>query len=166
MRAVFSSIRVDKSSTTPVYVQIAQALSALIDAGRLPAGTPLPPERTFSEAMGVTRTTLREATSLLEQKGLLESHRGRGTFVSANPFRKQQQEMHGFSEEIEARGGRPSSRLISFELVEPPIASRDFFGLQPGQKVYEICRVRLSNGTPLAFETVYLSQVMCPELER
>ena len=164
--AVFSTIRVDKSSPTPVYVQIAQALSALIIRGRLAAGTPLPPERTLSELTGVSRMTLREATSLLEQKGLIESHRGRGTFVTGNRLRKQQQEMRGFTEEIQARGGAPSSRLISFDTVTPTAAAREFFRLEGGQKVYEICRVRLCDGNPLAVETVHLSQVMCPGLER
>ena len=164
--AVFSTIRIDKSSPTPAYIQIAQALSGLITRGRLPAGTPLPPERTLSELTGVSRMTLREATSLLEQKGLIESHRGRGTFVTGNRLRKQQQEMRGFTEEIQARGGVPSSRLISFDTVAPSSAAREFFHLEGGQRVYQICRVRLCDGNPLAVETVHLSQVMCPGLER
>lgn len=164
--SVFSSVRIDKHSATPIYIQIAQALSGLIASGRLASGTPLPPERTLAEGIGVSRMTLREATSLLEQKGLLESHRGRGTFVTGNRLKKQQQEMRGFTEEIRARGGVPSSRLISFELVEPSDDAREFFGLEPGQKVYEIVRVRSCDGKPLTQETVHLSQVMCPGLER
>ncbi len=163
---VFSSLHVDKSSPTPVYIQIAQALSGLIASGRLAPGTPLPPERALAEAVGVSRMTLREAASLLEQKGLIECHRGRGTFVAGNRLKKQQQEMRGFTEEIQARGGVPSSRLISFELVEASDEARQFFGLEAGQKLYEICRVRFCDGKPLTLETVHLSQVMCPGLER
>src|SRR5947209_3745390 len=163
---VFSNIRVEKESPTPIYVQIAQALSGLIASGRLPAGTPLPPERTLADLVGVSRMTLREATNLLEQKGLIESYRGRGTFVAGNRLRKQQQEMRGFTEEVRARGGVPSSRLISFDLVPAPEDAREFFGLGPGQKVYKICRVRSCDGKPLAIETVHLSQTMCPGLER
>ncbi|MCX2185006.1 GntR family transcriptional regulator [Streptomyces sp. SKN60] len=52
-----------------------------IFAGRLPAGSYLPPEREFANSYGVTRTTLKHAFSRLAQSGLLETRHGVGTRV-------------------------------------------------------------------------------------
>ncbi len=46
------------------------------------AGEKLPNENELSDALGVSRTTLREAIRILVNDGLLVVHRGRGTFVA------------------------------------------------------------------------------------
>ncbi|MFF5019344.1 FadR/GntR family transcriptional regulator [Streptomyces sp. NPDC001165] len=50
-------------------------------AGRHPAGSYLPPERTLADGYGVTRTTLKHAFGRLMQAGLLETRHGVGTRV-------------------------------------------------------------------------------------
>jgi GntR family transcriptional regulator len=114
---------------------------------------------------GISRMTLREATRILENDGLVESYAGRGRFV-ASRLRKQQQEMRSFTEEIRARGGVPQSRLLSFALREPTAKAREFFKLEKGEEVYEICRLRSRDGVPLAIENVHISQRLCPGLDR
>ena len=47
-----------------------------------PAGSKLPNENDLSSELNVSRTTLREAVSFLANQGILEIHRGKGTFVS------------------------------------------------------------------------------------
>ena len=47
-----------------------------------PAGSKLPNENDLSSELNVSRTTLREAVSFLVNQGILEIHRGKGTFVS------------------------------------------------------------------------------------
>lgn len=162
----FRSLKVDNHSSVPVYIQIATALSKLVKDKALPPGYPLPPERVLCDQFGVSRMTLRQAIGLLEREGLILSQRGRGTFVAHDLLRKQQQELRSFTEEILARGGVPESRLLSFEVIAPPEEARAFFGLSPEDKIYEIKRIRLSDKVPLAFETVMLSQRLCPRLEQ
>ncbi|MFJ9733703.1 FadR/GntR family transcriptional regulator [Streptomyces sp. NPDC101171] len=50
-------------------------------AGRRPAGSYLPPERTLADGYGVTRITLKHAFGRLTQAGLLETRHGLGTRV-------------------------------------------------------------------------------------
>jgi len=162
----FSSIRIDKHASTPIYRQIAEAIGSLLARGVLPAGYVLPPERVLCAQFGICRMTLRQAMSLLDREGLINSRRGVGTVVTHSRLAKQQQEALSFSEEIRARGGRPESRLISLNLAVPTPLVRDFFELHDQQKVYEVERVRLKDGEPLALEFARLPERLCPGLER
>jgi GntR family transcriptional regulator len=160
------AVRVDKSSPHPVYLQIAERIRAVLAAAALPAGTPLPSERVLCLQYGVSRMTLRQAFDLLERDGLIDSQRGRGKFVAHRRMAKQQQEMHSFTEEMLSRGATPSSRLLSFRVLEAGPAAGEFFGLPETQTVYAIQRVRCGNGEPLALESIEVPCYLCPNLER
>lgn len=162
----FSYLRIDKDASTPIYQQIAEAIGSLLDSGVLPPGYILPPERVLCAQFGISRMTLRQAMSLLDREGFVNSRRGVGTAVTDSRLRKQQQEVRSFSEDIRARGGRPESRLISLDLAIPTPSVRDFFELHEQQKVYEVQRVRLKDGEPLALELARLPERLCPGLER
>jgi len=161
-----AAIRIDKASPNPVYAQIADALRALLVSGTASVGMPLPPERILCEQFKVSRMTLRQAFDTLEREGLIESHRGRGTFVAPVKMQKKQQQMRSFTEEIRARGGVPSSKLIAFRTVKQHGADRDFFGLPDSELLYEVERVRYADGAPVALELVHIPQYLCPNLDR
>lgn len=162
----FSTIRVDKGAPKPIYLQIAEGISSVLAGGVVPAGYILPPERVLCEQFGVSRMTLRQAMGLLEREGLIESRRGLGTIITNSRLRKQQQEMRSFSEEIRERGGRPETRLVSLDLAIPASSVREFFELREDQKVYEIQRLRLNDGEPLALELARIPEWLCRGLER
>lgn len=46
-------------------------------------GTPLPPEPALGEAFAVSRTVVREAVKILQEKGLVQVRQGAGTLVTA-----------------------------------------------------------------------------------
>ncbi len=54
----------------------------IVDEHRYVPGSKLPNENELSGALGVSRTTLREAISFLAAQGVLEIRRGKGTFVA------------------------------------------------------------------------------------
>jgi GntR family transcriptional regulator len=149
-----------------MYLQIAESIRALLNAGTFPVGTLLPPERLLCEAFEVSRMTLRQAFDLLERDQLIQSQRGRGTLVCPPRMRKEIQEMRSFTEEIRSRGGVPQSRLLRFELVSPSSTARDVLQLPAGQDVFRIERLRLNDSIPLALEQVEIPKYLCPTLDR
>jgi len=67
----------------PLYLTIADALSADIASGRLPAGTRLPPQRVLAEQLGIDFTTVSRAYAEARKRGLVEGRVGQGTYVLA-----------------------------------------------------------------------------------
>ena len=73
----FQKIQSEKLSTSVV-----RQIELLILRGILRPGERLPPERELSERMGVSRPSLRDAVSKLQEQGLLTSRAGSGIFVA------------------------------------------------------------------------------------
>lgn len=70
-----------------LYRQVAQRVRSEIDAGRYKPGDMLPSESKLSEYYRVSRQTVRQAIAVLSSEGLIETERGRGTFVRSAPLR-------------------------------------------------------------------------------
>jgi len=66
---------------TKLHEQIVNQVQALIEKGRLKYGDRLPPERELATIFKVSRHSLREAIRILEQKKVLKSQPGSGTFI-------------------------------------------------------------------------------------
>ena len=65
-------------------MQVADDLRAEIRSSGLRPGDKLPGEAEMAEVYGVSRDTIRRATSELSEEGLLVILHGRGTFVAEN----------------------------------------------------------------------------------
>jgi GntR family transcriptional repressor for pyruvate dehydrogenase complex len=63
--------------------EVVERVAAQITEGHLPAGTKLPTEQAMMQAMGVSRTVVREAISALRARGLVMTRQGAGAFVNA-----------------------------------------------------------------------------------
>jgi GntR family transcriptional regulator len=166
LEPIFLHLHIDKNSREPAYLQIAAAIKEMLCNRKMPTHQPFPPERLLAEHFGVSRMTMRQANDLLEREGLIERQRGRGTFATSNRLVKQEHETRSFSEEIRSRGRVPSSRLISFRTVEAAAAAAQHFGVEVGEPLYEIERVRLADNVPIAVESLKIMSRMCPKLER
>ncbi|MFI0796985.1 GntR family transcriptional regulator [Micromonospora rubida] len=71
-------------SPVPLYVQLADVLSARIESGELPPLHPLPSEKHLQQEFGVARGTARAAVRLLRERGLAMTVPQRGTYVAEN----------------------------------------------------------------------------------
>ncbi len=161
--AVILDFDIDKRSPVPVYVQISNAIRAMIHSGELGPDSILPPSKQLCEKFGITRMTLRQAYAVLDREGLVDAQRGRGTFVRRPRIERTLSQMIGFSEEMLTRGKKPSSRVLAFEQANPSGNARSFLGDGP---IFRIERLRLADGVPMAIEEVQIPQPLCPGLER
>src|ERR1700729_3119627 len=72
----------DAGSELPLYKQLYEHFSGLIQSGRLAKGERLPATRELAGTLGLNRTTVSAAYELLESEGLITGHVGRGSFVA------------------------------------------------------------------------------------
>jgi len=77
------NIVLDRTSRTPIYMQIRNALREMIMTGSLAPGYRLPPERKLATALDVNRSTVVKAYEELAADGLIQSYVGRGTVVAS-----------------------------------------------------------------------------------
>lgn len=70
----------DSDSPTPLWQQVADILTAEIQAGRLTGR--VPSEADLMQTYGIARNTARRAFRHLREEGLITTTPGRGTFVA------------------------------------------------------------------------------------
>ena len=74
-----------RQSRAPLYLQITEILRQNLDRGTWKPGDFLPTISELSKKYSVAKVTIRQALKILEEEGLLESRRGRGTTVLPPP---------------------------------------------------------------------------------
>ena len=79
-----TGILLDFSAERAVYLQLADAVLALIRQGKLHSGQKLPGSRDLAALLQINRITVSRAYEELQMQGWLESAVGRGTFVSSH----------------------------------------------------------------------------------
>ena len=68
----------------PLYLKAIDVIIEMVESGKMPVGSQLPPEGELAEMLGISRSTLREALGHLESFGVVTRQQGRGTFVTAS----------------------------------------------------------------------------------
>jgi len=79
---ILSGMRITPNASAPMYLQIANSFAAKIQDYTLPANTKLPPERELARLLEVSRTTVINAYRLLEERELVSTRLGSGTYVT------------------------------------------------------------------------------------
>lgn len=72
---------IDREGPVPPYRQIADDLRRQIEDGTIPPGRRIPSTVEMEQRYNVARDTLRKATKVLKDEGLVESVRGMGLYV-------------------------------------------------------------------------------------
>lgn len=71
-----------------LYQEVVNALYQIIDERQILPGAQFPTERELMHTLGVSRNVLREAFHILEQRGIVHSHQGKGRFLRSLPQSK------------------------------------------------------------------------------
>lgn len=81
-------LQLDLHSGVPVYRQIIDQVRGGIAAGQLAQGDQLPTVRQLAVDLAINPNTVVRAYRELELGGLLETHQGTGTFISAQRLKR------------------------------------------------------------------------------
>jgi len=98
-----------EGSAGPLYQRLADSIEAEIDAGSMPAGAKLPPQRDLAFDLRTTVGTVGRAYSLLRERGLVSGEVGRGTYVLARQAAGQL-----------APANDPAARVEGTRLIDAP----------------------------------------------
>ncbi|MDR4435106.1 GntR family transcriptional regulator YtrA [Bacillus tequilensis] len=77
-------IQIDPRSSTPIYEQIIQQMKELCLKGIMKPGDKLPSVRELATIIIANPNTVSKAYKELEREGIIETLRGRGTYISGN----------------------------------------------------------------------------------
>jgi len=139
---------IDRASPIPYYFQLAELLEQQIRSGRLPPGTRLSSEPELGERYGLSRTTVRQALARLEQRGLIERHKGQGTFVqNGQPGLWLLQSSEGFfQDEVDRLGRTVTSHILRADRGPLPPWACQALELPPGSEGATLERLRSVDG--------------------
>lgn len=146
--------RVDRRSTTPLYVQLEKAFLADIRKRGLQPGDRLPTEGEIAETYGVSRQTIRQALMRLVADGYIERVQGLGSFV-AKPRPSHQSLLTSFTQNMRAQGYLPQRRLIDSRVTTAPLETHASWDMAEGDYQY-VSRLLLVDGSPLAIADTWI----------
>ncbi len=157
---------IDKQSPIPIYYQLEQYIKEKIEKGEWQPGEIIPSERELAEMYDISRMTVRQAVNNLVNDGYLIRRRGKGTFVAAQKIEQPLKGLTSFSEDMRARGMEPDTIVLGFETVPASGKLAEWLAVKEGDALYEIRRLRLADGSPMALETLYIPVHLVPGLTR
>ncbi len=145
-----NKINIIEKSKKLRYVEVYNKLFKMINEGTFPDNCRLPSEPDLAKDLGVSRTTLRQALSLLQDDGLIKNIRGKGNFIIKN----QKNESVGLEKvgHIVYKSLEDKIDYVEMDFhIEPP---SDYFIKVLGRKpvaAVNIDRWYMSNGNALAY---------------
>ncbi len=145
---------------------VRRVLAERISAGHLRPGQRLGAERALAAELGVSRATLRQALAVLAESGVVRRvpGRGGGTFVSQDKIERDTSRVVGVPALLRSQGVVAGTRVISAGLsgAEEPAARA--LGIQRGDLLIDLVRIRLADGSPISMERVMLPADRFPGL--
>jgi GntR family transcriptional regulator len=142
-------------TTLPRYRQLADIIRNAIEQGLLADNQALPSERELADKYEVSRDTVRKAVRYLEERGVIYSDHGRGTFVAPSLVRRMSRYIDSFSQDTQGRGGAPGQRILAVESSAASMGVAGLLGLEPGHPLTRVRRVRLIDGQPVGLHDAY-----------
>ncbi|OON59928.1 GntR family transcriptional regulator [Massilia sp. KIM] len=151
-----TSFRAIEHSPEPLYSQVRERLRERILDGTYLHDARLPAESEISAIFGVSRITVRQALSDLQNEGLIVKVAGKGSFVARPRPSQELSRLEGFGEAMSRKGHRILNRVVSqLELPATPAVAAQL-RLPVGAPVCEIRRVRFLDREPVSYEVTYL----------
>ena len=145
-----------------LWRDISRSLEHRILARELTPGDKLPTEFELSREFMVNRHTVRRALSDLQEKGIVESTQGRGSFVRrpSTPMRLIQRPR--FTDHVRERGRVPRTEILRLVVKPSDAKVATQLGLRLGEPVIYLERRRFIDGEPTGLSQHHFSHARFP----
>lgn len=137
----------------PKYLQVRHIIERRLYSG-YEIGDRIPTEQALCEEFGVSRETVREALRGLEQEGIIQRHRAKGTFFVRRPDTPVNQRLTGMVEDFTALHLDTYAKVLS----AGPVKAADEAKLlhSPVDDLFLIERLRYFENRPLVVHEAFL----------
>jgi GntR family transcriptional regulator len=148
-RRTLSSERIDRRTPVPLYFQIAEQLREEMRDRKMRPGDLLTTDERVQQEFGVSRATARKAVDELVDEGLVERVTGKGTFLTKPRLQVPLPLMLSFTEELERRGMRPRTRVVSVGWAPAGKHAGHALGIEAKTRVLRLERIRYADDRPV-----------------
>ncbi|MDY0913732.1 MULTISPECIES: GntR family transcriptional regulator [Rathayibacter] len=147
---------IERASPVPYYEQLFSILKRRITAGEIPTDERLPSELELGREFGLSRATVRQTLTKLENEGFARRVARRGVFAAA-PEKTSGwtvQDTQGFLDS-QLRHGRTgiTTEVVDARFLVPPEHAAEALQIDAGTPVFALERVRSLDGTLAMFST-------------
>ena len=150
-------LHLDRGSGEPLHAQLRHAIVDAIETGRWRPGERLPSETELCRRLVISRTTVRQALTMLELEGALRREQGRGTFVAEPaPSSGFLQSSAGFQEDAERAGHVVTSRVLNVGVERMPSWAAAGLDREPGTHGVSVERVRSIDGQVVMYADTWI----------
>ncbi len=111
----------------------------------------VPAEMELANELGVSRTTIRDALSRLENEGVIFRKQGAGTFVNRRGLRIRSRldEIWSYEAVLEAHGYTPSTRVLDLKIQAADAGLAADLDLEEGQDILMVRKLFLEDEQPV-----------------
>lgn len=144
--------------------QVKANLKERIVVGDFEAGR-IPSENELATELGVSRTTIRDALSRLEQEGAIYRKQGAGTFVNEPglQIKSRLEEIWAYEDVLEDHGYTPSVKVLRVDREAAGEDTAAGLGLEPGDPLVVIEKLFLENRKPVVLTVNRIPAVLMGE---
>ncbi len=137
----------------PLAAQVEAAIAERITGGEFAVGDRLPTEHELSAELGVSRATIRTAVGALARRGMIVSHQGRGSFVTAaaSSLSHTLTEARDLGDVLARNGARVGVVFDGAAVVEPNDDVVRALGLGPDDLVLQTLKTFTADAAPMIF---------------
>lgn len=141
------------------------SISALIANSQLSTGSRIPSEKELSDQLGISRSSLREALSRLEQEGTLSVVQGQGRFISSLTSLKIERPMtkyESITDMLEGMGYSVSTAVLEVEECEADENCAKALETTVGAPMIRLLRIRFGDNQPLIISENFVPRNLLP----
>jgi GntR family transcriptional regulator len=146
-----------QKSRVPLYLQVAHLMRQKIERQDWPVDTQIPTLNELESEFQVSRITLRESLARLEEEGLIQRTRGRGTFVMKDLSQQRWFKLATSFDELVRTVSELKIRLLTIDEEDHPLVPHFAAGEVAGP-YRRLRRVHYRDERPYCLIEIYLAQ--------